>query len=310
MRRTRRLVMLMAVIPMALALVSSTAEAQRRHGGVRSGRPGGGVVVRGYFGYPYGSPFWDPFWAGPSRYGYPFYGYWGAEYDDSAEVRLEVKPKEAQVYVDGYYAGIVDDFDGVFQRLHVWPGEHELVLYLKGYRTVKQSVRLGVSEGSRIRYTLEPLAAGESNEPPPQPRAVQVEAAQPPQQQPDSNAFGRPVPRRPGQPGPRRPGPPDAPRQPAEPGRPTPLAPDESAVEQGQGFGSLVVRVQPSGADVLIDGERWQGPEDAERLVVQVSEGTHKIEVRKEGYVPFSTTVRVRRGETAPINVSLPPRGE
>src|ERR1035437_8245736 len=45
MRRTRRLVMLMAVIPMALALVSSTAEAQRRHGGVRSGRPGGGVVV-------------------------------------------------------------------------------------------------------------------------------------------------------------------------------------------------------------------------------------------------------------------------
>ena len=32
-------------------------------------------------------------------------------------VRLEVTPKEAEVYVDGYYAGIVDDFNGTFQRL-------------------------------------------------------------------------------------------------------------------------------------------------------------------------------------------------
>jgi hypothetical protein len=26
-------------------------------------------------------------------------------------------PKEAAVYVDGFYAGVVDDFDGVFQSL-------------------------------------------------------------------------------------------------------------------------------------------------------------------------------------------------
>ena len=31
-------------------------------------------------------------------------------------------PSEARVYVDGYYAGTVDDFDGLFQRLNVSPG--------------------------------------------------------------------------------------------------------------------------------------------------------------------------------------------
>ena len=81
-------------------------------------------------------------------------------------------------------------------------------------------------------------------------------------------------------------------------------------MEIGQGFGALVIRVQPSGAEILVDGERWQGPEGSERLVIQVAEGSHRVEVRKEGFVPFSTTVQVRRGETAPLNVSLPPRGE
>ena len=59
-------------------------------------------------------------------------------------------------------------------------------------------------------------------------------------------------------------------------------------------------------ADVLIDGERWQGPEGVDRLVVQVAEGSHRIEVRKEGFASFTTEITVRAGETAPVNVSLP----
>src|SRR3954463_15414026 len=45
---------------------------------------------------------------------------------DLTALRLIVKPNDAKVYVDGYYAGIVDDFDGVFQRLHVPAGQHEV----------------------------------------------------------------------------------------------------------------------------------------------------------------------------------------
>ena len=52
--------------------------------------------------------------------GYPMYRYAPPESD----VRVDVEPKEASVYVDGYFAGKVDEFDGAFQRLRVEPGEH------------------------------------------------------------------------------------------------------------------------------------------------------------------------------------------
>ena len=84
--------------------------------------------------------FYDPWYRYlVTRTPYP-YGYGYRTYEPEASVRLEVKPKEAEVYVDGFYAGIVDDFDGTFQRLRVPPGEHELELWLEGYRTVRQKV--------------------------------------------------------------------------------------------------------------------------------------------------------------------------
>ena len=70
-------------------------------------------------------------------------------------------------------------------------------------------------------------------------------------------------------------------------------------------YGTLSIRVQPAGADVLIDGERWRGPDNDAHLIVQASEGPHRVEVQKDGYQKFSTEVQIRRGETMPINVSL-----
>ena len=70
--------------------------------------------------------------------------------------------------------------------------------------------------------------------------------------------------------------------------------------------GTLAIRVQPGGATVLIDGERWQGPSgNDERLIVQVPEGRHTVEVQREGFESFVTEIDVRRGQTAPVNVSL-----
>jgi hypothetical protein len=56
---------------------------------------------------------------------------------------------------------------------------------------------------------------------------------------------------------------------------------------------------------VSIDGEAWRGPEGRDRLIVEVAEGTHTVEIRKSGYRTYVTSVVVRRGDTTPLNVSL-----
>jgi uncharacterized membrane protein len=73
-------------------------------------------------------------------------------------------------------------------------------------------------------------------------------------------------------------------------------------------FGTLSVRVQPADAEIAIDGERWEAP-GGERMVVQLSAGTHRLEVRKNGYRTYTSTVSVRAGETTTLNISLPSGG-
>jgi hypothetical protein len=273
MRSKTPFVVLTALLVAFLVFPAATAAAQYRHGPVRVHVGVGWGYPAWGWGYPYWGLGWGWGWGGYwGPWGYPYAGYYGPR-DDSAEVKLEVKPKDAQVFVNGYYAGLVDDFDGTFQRLHLAPGDHELVLFLEGYRTVKQSIRVRPREDAKIRYTLEPLPAGEKAEPPPPPPP---EEEQPQQQAP-------------------------APRRPAPSAQPAP-----SIRAEARGFGTLVFRVQPVGAEILIDGERWQGPEGDERLVVQVSEGSHRVEIRKEGFVPYTGEVTVRGGGTTPLNVSLP----
>jgi len=287
-------------VPVALVLLlgmTGNAEAQRRGGRVVVAPRV--VVVGGYY-RPY---FYDPFWFDPwygFAYGYQYpwgpYGYppyRAYRVDPGASLRLEVKPKEAEVYVDGYYAGIVDDFDGTFQRLSVTPGEHDIELYLDGYRTVHQKVYVTPRKTFNVKYAMERLGAGEQPDPRPQP----------PEAPPGSQAG---APRRGEQPPPMPPEPPQG-RAPVRRPQPMPPPPPRDNPRGGQaaGYGTLAIRVQPADAEVTIDGEKWRGPEAQDRLVVDVAEGSHTVQISKTGYRTYVTDVQVRRGETSPLNVSL-----
>jgi hypothetical protein len=63
--------------------------------------------------------------------------------------------------------------------------------------------------------------------------------------------------------------------------------------------------VQPADAEVSIDGDNWRGPGGQDQLVIEVAEGSHTVEIRKPGFRTYVTQVEIRRGETAPLNVSL-----
>jgi hypothetical protein len=130
------------------------------------------VIVRGGFG------FYDPVWGYPYYYGaYPYYDRYPYYYGEPiygvdrtvGDIKTEVKPKETEIYVDGYYAGVADNFDGVFQRLHTSPGGHEITLRLDGYRTITQNVYVAGGSTTKVTGTLEKLAPGEVSAPVPLP---------------------------------------------------------------------------------------------------------------------------------------------
>ena len=260
------------VVVSVLALVVSglvlpeEALAQRRHRG---------RVVVGV-GYPYYSPFyWSSFYGpwgpwGPYGYWPPPYQYYGG-YGYASELRIMATPREAEVYVDGYLVGTVDDFDGWSQRLRLQPGEHDIELYLEGHRSVKQRMLLRPGETYKIRAALERLADGEE-------------------------AAVRPTPAP-------APAPATAEREPYGPRR-MPRAGTRRMPDSA--FGTLAIRVQPADAEVRIDGEAWDRPPDSARLTVELAAGSHRVEVRRDGHTPYESTVEVRRGEITTLNVSLP----
>ena len=63
--------------------------------------------------------------------------------------------------------------------------------------------------------------------------------------------------------------------------------------------------MQPADAQILIDGERWDGSEGDSRLSVELADGPHRIEIRRDGYRSYTANVRIRRGQTETLNVSL-----
>ena len=253
-----------AGIAVAATLWPAEAHAQRRGARIRHS-PRHAVVVRASYYRPFYRPFFSPFYGGLywQRYPYP-YPYYGYRYDDRAEVRIQASPRDAEVYVDGYFAGTVDDFDGFAQRLRIEPGDHEITLYHPAFRTWREQVRLRPRQSLTIPASvLEPLPAGAQPDARPEP----AQGTRPP-------ARGR------------------AEERPAGP-------PDQAPI------GTVSIRVQPADADVWIDGEPWDWPAGDSRLVVDLPEGSHRVEVRREGHRSYSTTIEIRGGEVTTLNVSL-----
>jgi hypothetical protein len=303
-KRVVRFLILLAVVA-APVIVPAEAFAQRRV--VRRPAPRSVVHVsaRPHY-YNYYRPYYRPYYYAPfglyggyagwySWYGaypfhyaqYPYPRYYPRYYDYTGAARLQVEPRHAEVFIDGYFVGTVDDFDGWAQRLNVAPGEHELTIHLKGYRTFRQNVLFRPGSTLKIEHVMQPLAAGDPEEPRPvaserAPRAPARDSDPPDEYQPQdpSPRPGDPVP------SPRR-------------GAPAPPRGGES-----QQYGSLALRVQPLDAEVIVDGESWQSPQ-AGSITLQLSEGTHRVEVRRDGYRTYTSEVRVRRGDTTAVNVSL-----
>lgn len=74
-------------------------------------------------------------------------------------------------------------------------------------------------------------------------------------------------------------------------------------------FGTLSMRVLPSDATIVIDGQVWDRPRDDDRFVIHLAEGAHRVEIRQAGYTTYTRTIDVPRGRPLVLNVALPAGG-
>ncbi len=261
---------------------SGLTNAQRRHPRAGSGTGSGGGYYPGYGGrgWSYYHPGYGGYWWPYSSYGW-YGGYWGypggwgggSVYHhvrrEGGSIRVLVDPSEARVYVDGYYAGVVDDFDGLLQRLHVSPGRHEIALKLEGYKTHRMRVYVGPDATLKLHYDLQ-KGTGETLE---------------------DLSGGVPLPER------------ELRRErEAEDG---PAADEEAAAaeERVARSGRLKLSVQPEDASVYVDGAfRGTGREAAS---LRLAPGRHRIEVVRPGYRTAENEVDVAPGETTRLTVTL-----
>ena len=166
-----------ASLVLGLFARATPAEARRGHGGVRApgvrAPVGVRVVIRpplfyGVWGIPYYAPYYAP---------YGYYGYYGPPYQAEGGMSLQIarlngwgaidlniKPRKAEVWVDGRYVATARDLDGYPTYLWLDEGTHTVTLRKGGYQTFEQTFDVHAGEVIPLRLRLAPGAS----DPPPQ----------------------------------------------------------------------------------------------------------------------------------------------
>jgi hypothetical protein len=237
--------------------------------------------------------FQHPFWFGaywsPTFYvhSYPM-GFWGQPVavpvrDDVGAIRLRVRPKKTEVFVNGEPIGRSGQYDGYPGFLWLDEGTHTLVFYREGFRTFRRSFEVRAGMVTEVRVEMEP---GE---------------ARPPEE-----FFGprRPVAERPGAGPPAAPSPPRV--VPPEAG-----GPGDSLDLRAEGA-RIRIAVEPNDASVYLDGRFLGTGEELARLHggLMLDAGEHLLEVVHPDYLPDRVSFRAKAGEEIELRVSLHDRTE
>jgi hypothetical protein len=278
--------------PHSQGSTSSGRAAGRGSGRVATRAQGRATYGYGHGGFGYRPYSWDwyygPWWSLGLWWGWP--GYWGdgwgygrpgwyaggyPGYGDEIEigpaiVETSVRPKKAQVVLDGEPIGEARDFNGTWDALELDPGHHVLEFEAKGCMTLEVGVDAKPGRHYRIAYALR---EGEGRDP-------------------RSYSIASPAP----------------PRASAMPPEEAPPAPGTTRgdAETGVHRGFLKVLVSPPDAAVYLDGEFLGRGDELARLhgAIPVAAGEHRIEVVRPGYLSRTETANVA-GDDQPAEVRI-----
>lgn len=236
------------------------------------------------FAASYPTYVWNYYPYGPYA---PYPGY--AYVPVAGEIRAEVKPNNAKVYVNGDYAGVVDDYDGWWQRLKVAPGKWRIAFRAPGYVPYIVDMRIVPGGEYHIKYQMTP-----GND-------VMPDQQLKPERNPRDEQYNR------------------SRNENREYGQERGQDRDQSYQrEQNYGRGendrtstteTLYLQVEPADATIYIDGNYYgTANQGVSELRVLLPKGSHKIELVRPGYRSYSNNVELGPGSDNHLNVTLEPR--
>jgi hypothetical protein len=270
--------------------------------------------------------------------GYPYYGYgpypgYGYGYSpisrEWAVVDTDVSPEDAEVYLDGKFIGLADDFDGYPDYLYLKRGRYRLEFRLEGFepRTIEVEARPGrkLDIGDKLRKI--PGARQYGTYEPRRPEGDVVHRFWAKRRDTaesvtdEEEIYGVPSPGRTE----RRPEPDEESDRTVEPEDETERAPEREerdrpreawrdggsarppAARERTDRGYLALTIEPSDAAVYLDDRFIGTGEEVEALErgVSVSAGRHTVTVSRPGFEDRQVEVEVDQGETERLEITL-----
>ncbi len=96
------------------------------------------VLVRPSFGWGGWGGWYAPYWGPAPYYGYGYYGYGPAQ----GELKFDTHDKDAQVYIDGAYAGTIKQV----KTMHLKPGSYDVEVREQGRPQFEQKVYIAAGK--------------------------------------------------------------------------------------------------------------------------------------------------------------------
>jgi hypothetical protein len=72
-------------------------------------------------------------------------------------LRIDLPQRDAEVFVDGYFVGTVDNFDGAFQQANLEAGPHRIEIRDPGFETISFDVKIEPGRTITYRTAMRPL---------------------------------------------------------------------------------------------------------------------------------------------------------
>jgi len=186
-------------------------------------------------------------------------------------IDFNVRPDRAEVWIDGEFVGLVDEFDGLPDFLWLPEGTYDVAVYLPGFETLARQISLNPGEINRFRDRME---RGESRHP---------DDLGPTSTERRDERIRR------------------------NREREAQAAMRERLRDRDYQIGRLVIDVGPPDAVVYLDGEFLGVAEELAYLEdgVVVTPGEHAVEVARPGYRSEKHSVVVALGERVDLEFVL-----